>query len=170
MGVAVIKTDGQYRAVPDYVDSIAELRAHASLTLLVKEAADTLERHYPGWTWAIRPDEAGGIIDVMCMRISTRFGYTLHVKRLQNDPTFREVVRAGGEFLERFGFRRVPYSIGEWRRREQVMGQFIPDVSDMDAMRRRTVRTDAILAGMESGHVRITTDPRIGAALKERRA
>lgn len=142
------------------------LRCSASLVLIVKGAADTLERHYPGWLWAIQPDERGGVVNILSMRLSGKWGYTLKVGTLQADVNHREVVRAGGELLERFGFRAAGYDREAWRHKDRVMGDIAADVSDMDGKRRREYRTAAIRRAVDSGHARITTDTSIGAALR----
>lgn len=170
MSDAVIIRQGEFKRVAGQVSDADELEASASLINLVKGCADTLERHYPGWMWAVRPDERGGIIDLFCMRISTKFAYTLHTPKLHEDPTFTRVMRAGGEFLERFGFRRVPYSSDEWHRRELVMGQFIPDVTDMDVMMQRNARTRIVREAVQSGHAQVAINQSIGEALRARSA
>jgi hypothetical protein len=159
---------GRFESGKAVVSTPTELVGSASLVVLVKAVADTLERHYPGWGWCVKPDEGGGIIDITCIKISTRVGYTLHIANLQNDPTLARVVRAGGEYLERFGFRRVRYSYTEWKRREQTLGQFIPDVTDLSAAERRTFEAAKRREAVRTGHARIVTDDRIGAALKAR--
>jgi len=153
---------------PAVVGNPNDLVAHASLVCLVKDAADMLERHYPGWGWMIRPDEGGGIIDIMALRVHSKYAYTLKIGRLQNDPTFRDVMRAGGEFLERFGFKAGPYTRDAWLRNPQRMGQFIPEVSDKDKQTQKRVNGAVVSQAVSTGYARITTDPRIGAALAQR--
>ena len=164
----VVSRNGDWKRAPASVNCVEDLCASASTVLLVKHAADTLDRHYPGWMWAIRPDEGGGIVDIFCIRISSKFGFTLHTRLLQEDPTMACVMRAGGEFLERFGFRRVRYSPEEWLRREAVLGQFIPDVTDMPKQRQRNFRTEVIQGALKAGHIQIATNDSIGAALAAR--
>jgi hypothetical protein len=166
--VVIIGRSGDFQRVPGQVDSPDSLEASATLIHLVKNVADTLERHYAGWMWAVKPDEHGGIVDIFCMRISSKYAYTTHIPRLHEDRGFKRVIRAGGEYLERFGFRRVPYSSEEWHRREMTLGQFIPDVSDLEVLAQRNVRTEIIKAAVASGHARLATNDSIGAALMAR--
>lgn len=166
----VVSRGGEWRRVPSFVQSADELVLRDNLVVLVKGAADTLERHYPGWLWCIRPDEGGGIVDLFALRISGRLGYTLHTRRLQEDPDYRCVIRAGGEILERFGFRRGPFSHDQWYRQRQHLGQFQPDVADLPRGVRRAMRTDSIKTALRTGFAAISTDPRIGAALAAREA
>jgi hypothetical protein len=170
MDSVVVTRNGQWRKVQSSVSSADQLCASANLILLVKNAADTLEKHFPGWMWALKPDEAGGIIDIMSLRISAKRGYTLHTKNVQEDVEFKLVMRAGGELLERYGFRRGRYSQEEWHRRELVMGQFIPDLSDQSRVKQRNMRTDITQAAVVSGHAKIITNDCVGAALRLARA
>lgn len=156
-------------ASSDVVFTAEDLGCRASTVLLVKNCADVLERHYPGWKWAVTPQEKQGVLDIHSLRISGKWAYTLHLAKIQNDPTLRAVVNAGGAVLERFGFRRVPYSYAEWRRREQVAGMFIPDVSDLSRYERRRAKVDQIRGELASGRARIVTDASIGRALQEAR-
>lgn len=167
---AVVARGGDWRRVDSHVFNPADLVLSDNLVVLAKGCADTLERNYQGWLWCIRPDEGGGIFDIFSLRISGRLGYTLHTRTLQEDPTYACVRRAGGEILERFGFRRVPYTREEWRRRELTLGQFIPDVSDLPAGVRRAMNTDALKTALRTGHARLTTDPSVGRALAARAA
>lgn len=166
----IIDRSGNFKRVPGTVANIESMAASASLINLVKSAGDTLERHYPGWLWQIRPDEHGGIVDIFSLRISGRLAYTLHIATMQEDADNRRVVQAGGEILERFGFRRVAYSHAEWRRREQVLGQFIPDITDLSESMRRVIRTTQLKQAMASGHARVAVNQSIGEALKARGA
>ncbi len=146
-----------------------EIVAHASLVLLVKEAADRLEREYPGWLWAIQPDERGRIVNIFSMRLSGKWGYTLKIERLQNDPQLRHVIRAAGELLERFGFRAGPYESqrDQYRGTPLHLGQHRADVSDLPGSVRKSYRSQQIRQGIETGHAGILTDASIGAALRD---
>lgn len=140
------------------------LSCHASLVLLVKQAADTLERAYPGWLWAIQPDEHGGVVNIFSMRLSGEWGYTLFTSRLQDDPTMASVRNAGGELLERFGFARGPYNSDHYRATVRHLGQMRADVSDKANPVQRNYRTSLLRNGLASGHARIITDADIAQA------
>lgn len=152
-----------------YVRTADDLEGGATITLLAKGCAEVLERHYPSWMWAIEPDAKQGIINIYSLRISGKWAYTLHIATIQNDPNLKDVLRAGGELLERFGFRRVGYSYSEWSRREQVCGKFIPDVIDKGRFEQRRARAEKIRAQVAGGVARILTDESIGAALRAQR-
>lgn len=74
--------------------------------ILAKRAADMLNRHYPGHLWAVNvnSDEKGGVMVIKNFSVSYRYGYTLHLSKL--DVDLKKVMRAGGEILERARMRR----------------------------------------------------------------
>lgn len=165
---AVVSRAGNWQAVEAWVHNVEDLVLSENLKLLVKGAADALERHYPGWLWCIRPDEGGGIVDLFALRISGRLGYTLHTRNLQEDEDFKCVMRAGGELLERFGFPRGRYTADAWRRQKMVLGQFVPDISDKKRGDRRVMQTDALRTAMNTGHARLSLNPSVAEALRQR--
>lgn len=67
-----------------------------------KMIADHLDKHYPGYLWAVNASWKNGIVTIASLRLSGKYGYTLHYKSFENDPELRAVTRAGGEILERF--------------------------------------------------------------------
>jgi len=74
--------------------------------MLAKDAADALNRHYPGHLWAVNvnADEKGGVMTIKNFSVSFKYGYTLHLAKL--DPTMKRVIKAGGEILERANLAR----------------------------------------------------------------
>lgn len=80
--------------------------------ILAKRSADLLNKHYPGYLWAVNvnSDEKGGCLFIKNFSISYRYGYTLHINKL--DPTLKKVVTAGGEILERAKMARGSYRGG----------------------------------------------------------
>jgi hypothetical protein len=151
-----------------YIRTADDIEGGAAITLLAKGCAEILERHYPGWLWTIIPDVKQGIIDITSQLLNTKWVYTLHIRVIQNDPTLRDVLRAGGEILERFGFRRGPYDPEDWKRRkgDQVVGHLMPTVVDKSKFEQRRAKVDRINAEIAGGAARIFTDDRIGAALR----
>ena len=165
LGTASIDPCGDPEGI---VTDPSELVCHASLVLLVKQAADLLEKQYPGWAWAITPDEAGGVINLHSFMLSGTWGYTLCIGGLQADPQLRKVVKAGGELLERFGMPPGPFNRDRWLHMKRHLGLPVADVSDLAKKHQRGFRTDQIRRAVNSGAARITTDARIGAALAAR--
>lgn len=152
------------------VHSPDELVCHASLVLLTKNAANLLERHYPGgWGWALNPDEAGGVLNIRCLRLSGQHGYTLKLADIQNDPHLRAVVRAGGELLERYGYRAGPFDLEAYRAGPRFFGRPLADISDMPGRRRRDYRTYNIQQALEVGAAGLVTDTNLARAKAARR-
>lgn len=159
------------RASPDpagdpdgMVDHPDALVCHASLVILTKNSADLLERQYPGWGWALNPDEAGGVLNIRSLRLSGSHGYTLKLGEIQNDPQLREVIRAGGELLERFGYRAAPFRLDQYLAGPRHFGRPIADTSDMASKRRRDYRTHNLQRAIDDGRARIIMDADIARA------
>jgi hypothetical protein len=150
------------------VERPSELVCHASLTILVKEMADLLEQHYPGWGWLLGPDESGGVISVRALRLSGSWGYLLKIGDLQGDPQLRKVLKKGGELLERFGFKAGPFNREAYAHSPRHMGVPVADVSDMKPQERRGYRTQQIKQAIEEGRARVLVDGDVGSAIRAR--
>ncbi len=83
---------------PDHLDKFN----HASTVILCKDIATILVKQYPGWAWAVQPDERGGIINIFNLHCHTEFAYTIIMDEIMDDPRRRLAYKAGGEILERF--------------------------------------------------------------------
>lgn len=70
-----------------------------------REIAEVLEKHYPGYLWAVRVDHGNNIATVNALALSGQWGFYLHLDKL--DPGMKAVVRAGGEILERHKLARA---------------------------------------------------------------
>lgn len=90
--------------------------------ILAKRCADMLNRHFPGHLWAVNVNatETGGVVIIKNFSISFRYGYTLHIEKL--DPELKKVLRAGGEILERAKMRR-----GYWNGEKATYVDGLPD-------------------------------------------
>lgn len=75
--------------------------------ILAKEIADTLNTHYPGHLWGVNVDGRGGVANIHNLLLSGQMGYVLKLVNIFSASDFkRDVVRAGGEILERFRLAR----------------------------------------------------------------
>ncbi len=84
-----------------------EPELEAANFMMAKAVTDRLMQHYPGHHWAVNADIRGGVLNIFNMRISSTWGYVLVVHDwLIERVVADEVVRAGGEILERAGLRR----------------------------------------------------------------
>lgn len=83
---------------------------------LAKEVGETLEKHYPGWLWAVKIK--GGILFIqslivceqlsMSVKNSAAIGMVIHLNNIMHDAKVRgrKVVMGAGEFLERVNQKR----------------------------------------------------------------
>lgn len=149
----------------EYVSNADDLDNRATTIVLCKNIGDTLERHYPGWLWAIQPDETGGILAIRALRLSGEWGYVFRLADLQGDSKVvaADVMRAGGEILERFGVPRGTYRYEDWARTtKDIAGLAMPDLSDKHAKVRRHQRDAALTNALQFGTaklvIRETTD------------
>lgn len=70
--------------------------------VMAKNMAETLHRQYPGHLWAVSVDGKQGIADVRNLALSGTWGFRLKLPAIYSASEFdREVMRAGGELLER---------------------------------------------------------------------
>lgn len=84
-----------------------------------------LDEHYPGHQWRVNADHETGLVTVQLLYIDTvrqhaRWGYVIHIARLNGDPTLRAAVRAGGELLERFGLSRNRGRV-DWETKQRAL-------------------------------------------------
>ena len=90
-----------------------------------KGIAEELERRYPGWAWMVEVDVEQGILKVWSLRIPGRWGFLLHLSKL--DPEGKAVMRAGGELLERYNMRRGKHQAGATLGTERdAQGRMVP--------------------------------------------
>jgi hypothetical protein len=77
---------------------------------VAEQAAGVLMKHYPNHLWAI--SVKGGVIIIKAMNISSNHGVIVKMKDVMHDAAVRdkEVMRAGGELLERARLIRGAYN------------------------------------------------------------
>lgn len=73
--------------------------------ILAGQVAEMLTKHYPGHPWAVTADHKGGVIVIKNLGFSFTYGYVLKIADDDGPRLHVEIMRAGGEILERF---RVP--------------------------------------------------------------
>ncbi len=74
--------------------------------LTARQMAETLHKHYPGHLWAVTCEGLKGIATVRNLRLSGHWGFIIKLRDLNADPGMKEVIRAGGELLERYRVAR----------------------------------------------------------------
>jgi hypothetical protein len=142
----------------DFVFDLSDLKCNASTILLVKRAADLLEKHYPGWAWAVQPDERGGVMNVFSLKLSGEWGWRFLLKDIQGDPKVadRRIVSAGGEILERFGVPRSGYRYESWKGTvKDISGVARADITDKSRSVQRRQRDQALTDALNNGMARL---------------
>lgn len=69
-----------------------------------KQIADHLFAAYPGYRWAVNIRD--GVIFVHNLDLSGQWGFIIKVNAVIHDPGFKNIMRAGGEILERYQLHR----------------------------------------------------------------
>lgn len=72
-----------------------------------KRIADCLDRHYPGYLWAVNVDLYGGMATIQSLQLSGEWGCYLKMSSITNDPSLAKVKQYGGEILERHRVSRT---------------------------------------------------------------
>ena len=75
--------------------------------LMAETMAETLHAAYPGHMWAVACDGKTGMADVRNLYLSGNWGFRLKLRDIYSASEFkRDVIRAGGELLERYRMSR----------------------------------------------------------------
>lgn len=75
--------------------------------VMAKNMADALHKAYPGHLWAVTCNGKTGMADVRNLMLSGNWGFRLRLPLFYSASAFeKDVVKAGGELLERFRVRR----------------------------------------------------------------
>lgn len=96
-------------------------------TILAKNIATVLQKHYPDHRWAIGiPDIGGGII-IRNLNIPTMFSIFIRPQDL-DEPSYKIVVRMAGQMLEAFQLRRGRFILDQCENLDKGKGGLImPD-------------------------------------------
>lgn len=83
--------------------------------LIARGMAEALHAHYPGHLWAVTCDGKTGMADVRNLGLSGNWGYRLKLKNIYSGSQFQaDVIRAGGELLERYRLSRGRLKLDEY--------------------------------------------------------
>lgn len=79
---------------------------------MAKDIADTLFEKYPGYMWGVAV--RSGVAVIKCLNVSSLYGYVLKYADIKDDANYRkkEVIKAGGEILERARMHRGEREFG----------------------------------------------------------
>lgn len=123
-----------------------KIKAHASLIILSKDVAEILVTNFPGWLWAVQPDQDGMVINIFNHHLHDEWGYTIRTVEIHNDPKRRLAYTAGREILTRFGLE--PRGLGAQKDtyamlKRDAKGKVIP-VHARDRMTRQQLEQESI--------------------------
>lgn len=80
-----------------------------------KEFADVLTHHYPGWLWGVNVNGETGMCDIRNFNLSGSHGFRLKLPDMYTISSFKkEIIRAGGEMLERYKQPRGAFDATRW--------------------------------------------------------
>lgn len=83
--------------------------------VMSRHMADALHKHYPEHLWAVCVEGKNGIAKVYHLNTSGQKAYVLKLDPIYSASSFeKDVIRAGGEILERHGLRRGRYNEDHW--------------------------------------------------------
>lgn len=83
--------------------------------VMAKNMADTLHRHFPGHLWAVTCDGSKGIATVRNLNLSGAWGFVLKLPAIYSATEWdKQVMRSGGELLERYRLSRGRFSEEAW--------------------------------------------------------
>lgn len=111
--------------------------------MMAKTIADTLDKHYPGYMWAVTASQRTGVIHILSLRLSGKYGYLLHYKDVEDDVSGKLIIRAGGEILERFKVRIGAVDNAQLDGKRMIAGEYAFDYQELkngkvsDAVRMR---------------------------------
>ena len=71
---------------------------------MAKRIAEALYKHYPDHIWMVNADNGNNIATVQLGGVTGKYGFYLHLDKLS--VGMGEVMRAGGEILERYRLHR----------------------------------------------------------------
>ena len=73
---------------------------------LAQAMAELLNKHFPGYLWAVNVNLRGGMATVQALALSGEWGCYIPLARVVNDPQMLYVKQCGGEILERYRVQR----------------------------------------------------------------
>ena len=83
--------------------------------VMAKDMADALHTAYPGHLWAVNVNGDKGLADIYNLALSGDRAYRMHLNTIYSASEFKkDVLRAGGEILERFRVARARFNLDHY--------------------------------------------------------
>ena len=80
---------------------------------MAKACWEVLHSHYPGHMWVVAANHHQGVVLVQ-LPCFTDWSWCLKINDLKNEPTLKSVMRAGGDFLERYNIPRSGFDLAHF--------------------------------------------------------
>lgn len=150
----VFSLSGQSRPAISRID--ADPREHTAAEIaMARRDEQTAMRvgahitsHYPNVLFRVAVDSPNGIIRLFHPLLPAKWGYTVHLREFNSDPSMRCITRACGELLERFNIPRGAYRRELWQeareRHWRTAAGIFPRVYDPSTKRMKTVIPDEL--------------------------
>lgn len=155
--------NGSPEGVVEHPDDLLGISAASSV--LVKDIADVLMKRWPGFRWAIQPNEVGGVFNIFCLDFHSVWGFVIRYDDIMNDPKRKEAIHAGKSILRHFryhGDKYDPVQVASLPR--DVQGNCIPDVSGMKMT--RFTRQEKLKYQMAMGQARVVMQGNGGSIIE----
>lgn len=92
--------------MPSQSPQAKQLRIELAENKLCSIVGKLLADHYPGWTWDVDCTLPSGLVNVRCLNIHGKYGFSLLIKDVDSPHAEAVVVYAAGELFERCGIPR----------------------------------------------------------------
>lgn len=97
-------------AQPEDLPHLSALDMNMSKTL-----AEALHRHYPGHLWGVNVSHRTGLIEIRNLYLAGNWGYVMKLQPIYSISSLEmDVMRAGGEILERFRMSRAQFQAEQY--------------------------------------------------------
>lgn len=80
---------------------------------IAKQMSAVLQQHYPGHSWGVNVNTAGGVATIMNLKLSGQWGFLLHLNAFSASEYNRRVIMAAGELLEHYNLSRGRFRASE---------------------------------------------------------
>ena len=144
-----------------------EFLEHSSLVVVAKDGATVLQKHFPGWPWAIQINSKGRMINVFNHALHDTWGYTIRANEVEHGETRSVFLRAGGEILERFGLPRRGFDAAAYMALPRdPTNRCIPYINDLEhAQARKAMKKRKIVEAIKAGRVVTGADGKVFVAV-----
>lgn len=93
------------------IDIDADNAVSANDFLMSKTLAEALHKHYPGHLWGVNVESRTGLLHIRDLYLAGNWAYVIKLGAIYSASSLeKDVIRAGGEILERFNMARGEFN------------------------------------------------------------